>query len=105
MAGWSCTRRRAQPPTSASCWSSPTRCLWQRCTALRPRRTAELGCQCKLQDFQDPQIHYSQHSILQMQEWVDRIVADDKLWDQNAFNELMTRGMQLAPRREDRLFM
>ena len=42
---------------------------------------------------------------MRVQEWVDRIVADDKLWDQNAFNELMTRGMQITPRREDRLFM
>jgi hypothetical protein len=54
---------------------------------------------------QDTNPSSSPAAHMHVQEWVDRIVADDKIWDQNAFNELMTRGLQIAPRREDRLFL
>ena len=30
--------------------------------------------------------------------------ADDKVWDQNAFNDLMRRGSRPDPARRDRLF-
>lgn len=39
-----------------------------------------------------------------MQEWLSAILADDNYWDQNAFNDLMRRGAQYLPRRDDRLF-
>ena len=39
------------------------------------------------------------------QEWVDKILADENYWDQNAFNDLMIRGAVFEPRRKDRLFM
>lgn len=100
MAGWSCIRRRAPPRTSASCWSSPTQCPWQRYTSPAFASDCMTGCRCMPAGSA-----ICTPSFLLMQEWVDRIVADDKLWDQNAFNELMTRGMQIAPRREDRLFL
>ncbi len=39
------------------------------------------------------------------QVWLDLIVADDKLWDQNAFNQVMQQGMVFSPPRDDRLFL
>jgi hypothetical protein len=36
---------------------------------------------------------------------VDKILADENYWDQNAFNDLMIRGAVFEPRRKDRLFM
>ncbi len=36
---------------------------------------------------------------------MDKIVADPNYWDQNAFNDLMVRGAQYEPRRQDRLFL
>jgi len=39
------------------------------------------------------------------QEWVDMLGKNDKIWDQNAFNDLFTRGMTIPdPPREDHLF-
>ncbi len=40
-----------------------------------------------------------------LQEWVDKILADENYWDQNAFNDLMVRGAIVEPRRKDRLFL
>lgn len=40
-----------------------------------------------------------------VQEWNRALLADDKYWDQNAFNDLMNRGAQVsAKQRTDRLF-
>ena len=39
-----------------------------------------------------------------MQEWNDMLEKDDKVWDQNAFNDLMRRGAKPDPARADRLF-
>ena len=36
---------------------------------------------------------------------MDKILADENYWDQNAFNDLMIRGAVFEPRRKDRLFM
>jgi len=36
--------------------------------------------------------------------WLEDIMADDKLWDQNAFNQLMLQGVKFMPKRDDRLF-
>ena len=30
-------------------------------------------------------------------EWIKVIEADDNIWDQNAFNELVRKGQQLLP--------
>ncbi len=45
------------------------------------------------------------HGGGRLQAWLDLIVADDNLWDQNAFNQLMQQGMVFSPPREDRLFL
>mmetsp|Transcript_5824 Transcript_5824/g.16640 ORF Transcript_5824/g.16640 Transcript_5824/m.16640 type:complete len:662 (+) Transcript_5824:421-2406(+) len=39
------------------------------------------------------------------QKWMDVLLADDLVWDQNAFNELMYEGRVETPLREDRLFL
>lgn len=36
---------------------------------------------------------------------MDVLLADDLVWDQNAFNELMYEGRVETPLREDRLFL
>ena len=36
---------------------------------------------------------------------MDKILADENYWDQNAFNDLMVRGAIAEPRRKDRLFL
>eukprot|EP00887_Chlorella_sp_A99_P001666 scaffold8.g1666.t1 len=37
-------------------------------------------------------------------EWLDMLLKDDKVWDQNAFNDLFRRGSRALPDRPDRLF-
>ncbi|KAL4439682.1 hypothetical protein ABPG75_002683 [Micractinium tetrahymenae] len=37
-------------------------------------------------------------------EWTELLDKDDKVWDQNGFNDLMRRGSRPLPDREDRLF-
>lgn len=37
--------------------------------------------------------------------WLEVILADETVWDQNAFNDLMRLGQVLEPRRPDRLFL
>lgn len=44
------------------------------------------------------------HLSRSAQEWVDVLEKDDKVWDQNAFNDLYRRGARLLPDRTDRLF-
>ena len=38
-------------------------------------------------------------------EWVKILDDDDKVWDQNAFNDLFRRGARVIEGREDRLFL
>lgn len=42
--------------------------------------------------------------VWRSQEWLTAILKDDNYWDQNAFNDLMRRGAEYLPRRDDRLF-
>ena len=37
-------------------------------------------------------------------EWIKVIEADDKIWDQNAFNELIRRGQQFLPQDPNHYF-
>lgn len=32
-----------------------------------------------------------------VEDWIKVIEADDKIWDQNAFNDLVRRGQQILP--------
>lgn len=38
------------------------------------------------------------------QEWTEMLDKDDKIWDQNGFNDLMRRGSRPSPDNKDRLF-
>ena len=60
--------------------------------------SCEAPCHC-MADLRLKTCHYT------LQEWVDKILADENYWDQNAFNDLMVRGAIVEPRRKDRLFL
>lgn len=40
---------------------------------------------------------FRKKSITFVEEWVRVIESDDKIWDQNAFNDLARKGQQILP--------